>query len=94
MCIIVNVEYATPLTEHIGKSFRHHRGNNFARERGKYACLNAAAESVRKDDDGGIVVALHNVDMVAAELLSEMVYAFVTYIGAKIIHRKCSPSVW
>ena len=34
---------------------------------------------------------LHNVHVVAAKLFSVMVYAFVAYVCAQIIHRQSSP---
>ena len=68
-----------------------HGGNDLRGQGGENARLDAAAESVRKDDDGTVVV-FGDLDMVAAELLTVVIYAQVTDVGAEIIHLHLSSS--
>ena len=62
-------------------AFRHHCGNDFGGQRGKNARFDAAAESVGQNDDRRIVVRLHDIDVVSAELLSVMIYTFISDIS-------------
>ena len=59
----------------------HHRGNDLGGQRGKNARFYTASESVGQNDDRGIVVRLHDVNVVAAELFSVMIYTFISDVS-------------
>ena len=77
-----------------GQARGQHRGDDLGGERGEDARLYAAAQAVRQDDDGGAVALLHDVDVVAAQLLADMVDTLVSDIRTKIIHSRWTPSAW
>ena len=76
--------YAVLQTQALG----HHGGDDLAGQRGQDAGLYAAAQAVGQHDDGGVIALLHNIHMVAAQLLAIVVDAFIADIRAKIIHQK------
>ena len=70
---------------------RHHGGDNLGGQGRENTRLDPRAEPVREDDDGRVLALLHDVHMVAAELLADVIDALVTDVRTQIIHRKYSP---
>ena len=63
-----------------------HGGDNLGGQGGQDRRLHAAAQAIGEHDHHRVLVRLHNVHMVAAQLLADVVDAFIADIRAKVIH--------
>ena len=68
------------------QALRHHRGDDLRGQRREDARLHAAAQSVGQNDDRGILIRLHNVNVIAAQLLAIVIDALPADVCAQIIH--------
>ncbi|MPM57260.1 hypothetical protein SDC9_104082 [bioreactor metagenome] len=64
---------------------RQHGGQNFRRQRGENIRLYSTAKPVRQNNDSGVFLLIGNLDMIPAELFSDVVEAHISDIRTEII---------
>ena len=77
-----------------GQAVGHHGGDDFGRQGGQDAGLHAGAQPVGQHHHQTAVLAVHNLHVVTAQLLTEFIQAHIAHIGNQFTHGPGSPSAW